>query len=166
MVEKILENQTSLSKIKKLNNKGLSPIFATLIVLAVVTTLFVPVFIWASTFTAQSRDSTQFSSVQATERIVIEEVSLVSGQSPQTCTIYVRNIGETSVKINDVLISTTNSQNPQVYQGSQIATVKPGTTSPLTYISKGQLIQINIPNVFPIIAKIQLAQFKFLQLGA
>jgi flagellin-like protein len=142
-----------LFKLKRLNDRAVSPIFATLIVLAVVTTLFVPVFIWASTFTAQSRDSTQFSSVQATERIVIEEVSLASGQSPQTCTIYVRNIGETSVKINDVLISTTANQNPQIYQASQIATVKPGSTTPLTYILKGQLIQINIANVFPIIAQ-------------
>ncbi len=56
------------------NEKALSPIFATLIILAVVTVLFIPVFIWATGMTNANQDSWQQSATAATERIVIEEV--------------------------------------------------------------------------------------------
>lgn len=147
------------------NCRGLSPIFATLIILGVVTVLFIPVFIWASGITASTQDSWQQSGVAATERIVIEQVSVARSSSPQSCTIYVRNIGETVVTINDVLISSADGSNTHTYEKKaslyptptptppatptpQIKTVYPqATASPLNSVIKGGLIAIVIPNL-------------------
>ena len=96
-----------LLKKLRLNRWALSPIFATLIILAVVTVLFVPVFIWASGMTSQTEDSWTLSGQAATERIVIEEVSLKADQT--ACTVYVRNIGKTPITINNVLISVSDN---------------------------------------------------------
>jgi hypothetical protein len=85
------------------STKALSPIFATLIILAVVTVLFIPVFIWATGTTSQTEDSWQTSGLIATERIVIEEVSMKAGS--ESCIIYVRNIGKTAVSVENVFIS-------------------------------------------------------------
>jgi archaellum component FlaG (FlaF/FlaG flagellin family) len=87
----------------KKTTKALSPIFATLVILAVVTVLFIPVFIWATGMTSQTEDSWETSGTIATERIVIEEVSLKAGTA--SCTIYVRNIGKTAVSVDNVFIS-------------------------------------------------------------
>ena len=87
---------------RRLNNRALSPIFATLIILAIVTVLFVPVFIWATDLTSQTEDSWKLAGVTATERIVIEEVSL---KANQPCIVYVRSIGKTAVTIDNVFIS-------------------------------------------------------------
>ena len=123
----------------RLNGRALSPIFATLIILAVVTVLFIPVFIWASGMTAQTQDSWTQSGQTATERIVIEEVSLVAGQS--RCTLYVRNIGKTTVSINDVILSRAdNSQVIQIYDKGQFS------ANP-TYITQGNLLTLTIPNL-------------------
>lgn len=84
------------------NIKAISPIFATLIILAVVTVLFIPVFIWATGTTSQTQDSWQTAGLIATERIVIEEVNLKAGTP--SCTIYVRNIGKTAVSVDNVFI--------------------------------------------------------------
>jgi flagellin-like protein len=153
--------------VKKLqaNRRGLSPIFATLIILAVVTVLFIPVFIWASGLTSSTQDSWQTSGVAATERIVIEEVSLSSGASPQSCIIYVRNIGETAVTINNVIITLADGSAVHAYQklpsiypsvtppitpAPQLSTYDPQPTTPpkqLQSIVKGDLIEISIPNI-------------------
>src|SRR4030065_460162 len=85
-----------------ISKRALSPIFATLVILAVVTVLFVPVFIWATGMTSQTQDSWTLSGLIATERIVIEEVNLKDNSD--SCTIYVRNIGKTAASVNGVLI--------------------------------------------------------------
>ena len=140
------------------SRKALSPIFATLIILAIVTALFVPVFIWATGIGSQTQDSWRLSGLIATERIVIEEVSLVGGQTPQTCTIYVRTIGETAVTISDAIISLSDS-NVHTYQKQpavnsppslpyeQLSTHDPTTGQNLQSITKGNLIEIRILNV-------------------
>ncbi len=132
------------ANLKIRSKRALSPIFATLIILAIVTVLFIPVFIWATGISSQTQDSWQLSGQIATERIVIEEVNL-RGQTPQNCTIYVRNIGETAVTINDAIIESDGSVH--AYQGTQISTFEPGTNVPLTSIIKGDLIEIRIPNL-------------------
>ncbi len=134
--------------LKKLirSRRALSPIFATLILLAIVTILFVPVFIWVSGMSGQTENSWQVAGTMASERIVVEEVNLSAQASPQSGTIYVRNIGETVVSINDVLISNSSSQ-PQVYQKGQISTVKPNSAISMTSVTKGNLIQINIASI-------------------
>ncbi len=129
------------------NKKALSPIFATLIVLAVVTVMFVPVFIWATGVTSQNQESWQLSGTIATERIVVEEVNLKYNQS-DICSIYVRNIGKTSVTINNVLITAPNG-NIVTYEKtkSEFSTINPATGNPQDSIIQGDLIEIRITNL-------------------
>ncbi len=93
---------SSRTKRLALSKRALSPIFATLVILGVVTVLFIPVFIWATGMTSQTQDSWTLSGLIATERIVIEEVNLKANSD--SCTIYVRNIGKTAASVNGVLI--------------------------------------------------------------
>jgi flagellin-like protein len=128
-----------------LNEKALSPIFATLIILAVVTILFVPVFIWATGTSSQTEESWQTSGLIATERIVIEEVSLKAGLP--TCSIYVRNIGKTTVTISDVLISLPDGSTFTYEKtNGELSTIKPATGNPQNSIVQGELIEIDITN--------------------
>jgi len=125
-----------------MDRKALSPIFATLIILAIVTVLFIPVFIWASGMTAQTQDSWSQSAQTSTERIVIEEVSLTDTQ----IIVYVRNIGKTTVSINDVLIEDVD-RSITTYQESlgELATVDPETELSLeNFVVQGSLIALKI----------------------
>ena len=92
---------------------------------------------WATGTTSETEDSWQLSGLIATERIVIEEVSLKAGT--QNCTIYVRNIGKTTVSIDNVFISLSNGTDLYDYSKSRIPT--PFTTSPPSVI-QGDLITI------------------------
>ena len=97
----------------KRNKKARSPIFATLIILAVLTVLFIPVFIWTSGLTAQTQSFWEISGLIATERIVIEEVNLRAWN--QSCTIYLRNIGKTTVIIDDIFVYEKRNGSSQAY---------------------------------------------------
>jgi flagellin-like protein len=120
-----------------LNRRALSPIFATLIILAVVTILFIPVFIWATGTTSGTQESWELSGLIATERIVIEEVSLKENDAK----IYVRNIGKTAVTINDVLIQLSDGSGiVHVYQGSDL-------TTDADSVIQGDLITITIASL-------------------
>lgn len=122
------------------NRKGLSPIFATLIVLTIVTVLFIPVFIWAAGMSGQTQDSWQLSGQAASERIVIEAVGLKVGQA--SCTLYVRNIGKTTVEINDIIISRANtSEVLQTYNKGQFSSVP-------MYLTQGNLLTLTIPDLY------------------
>ena len=110
-----------------------------------VTTLFIPVFIWASGLTAQTEDSWSQSAQTSTERIVIEEVSLTDTQ----IIVYVRNIGKTAVSINDILIENPGNQ-IMTYQESlgELSTVDPETESATqNIISQGSLIALKITDL-------------------
>ena len=131
--------------LRKTNNKAISPIFATLIILAIVTVLFIPVFIWATGTTSETEDSWELSGLIATERIIIEEVSLKAGT--ENCKIYVRNIGKTSVSIDNVFISLTNGTGILHVYSAPI-TINPDPES----VIQGDLITIDftmgfIPNL-------------------
>ena len=144
-----LDLATRVTKIcKVLDRKALSPIFATLIILAVVTVLFIPVFIWATSMSSQSQDSWNQSGITATERIVVEEVNLKFAQP--TCTIYVRNIGKTAVTINNVLITTpTGAVFTYEKSRNELRTINPVTRALQESIIQGDLIEIQItdPNL-------------------
>ena len=101
------------------DRKALSPIFATLIILAIVTVLFIPVFIWSTGLTGETKSFWHISGEIATERIVIEEVNLRGGI--QNCTIYVRNIGKTAIIVDDVFISSP-SNSLHVYEKADFNT--------------------------------------------
>ncbi len=123
------------------NKRALSPIFATLVILAVVTVLFIPVFIWATGTTSQTQDSWALSGLIATERIVVEEVNLRANNI--TCTIYVRNIGKTAVTINDALIALTDGTG-STHAYSRSAFTTSSTSNPTI---QGDLITIHITNL-------------------
>lgn len=128
---------TNAKKRVLVNKKALSPIFATLIILAVVTVLFIPVFIWATGVASQNQESWQISGTIATERIVIEEVNLKNG----TTTIYVRNIGKTAVTIANVLISRADGTgNTRTYQGGALLATP-------SSVVQGDLITVTISSL-------------------
>ena len=119
------------------NCTGLSPIFASLIILAIVTVLFIPVFIWTTGLTAQTQSFWEISGLIATERTVIEEVSLRAGNP--SCTIYVRNIGKTAVSVDDVFISSPD--------GSLHVYNSPGFSTDKTSVVQGDLMTVTIPDL-------------------
>ena len=126
-----------VSALKASKDKALSPIFATLIILAVVTILFIPIFIWATGTSSQTQDSWQASGLIATERIVIEEVNLKGGTA--SCTIYVRNIGKTAISVDNVFISLSDGTGTHVYSKSDSPPTF--TTSPNSVV-QGDLITV------------------------
>ncbi len=107
--------------------------------MAVVTVLFVPVFVWAAGMTNQTEGDWQLSGQAASERIVIEEAALRAGQD--SCTIYVRNIGKTTVEINDIIISRASTSNIlQTCNKGQFSAVP-------TYVTQGNLLILTIPDL-------------------
>ena len=119
------------------NTKALSPIFATLIILAIVTVLFIPVFIWSTNLTGETKSFWEVSGLIATERIVIEEVNLKGGVS--SCTVYVRNIGKTAVTVDNIFISSADG-NLDTYVRSDF------TANPNSVV-QGDLITVTIPDL-------------------
>ena len=119
------------------NSRALSPIFATLIILAIVTVLFIPVFIWSTNLTGQTKSFWEVSGLIATERIVIEEVNLKGGAS--TCIIYVRNIGKTAIIADNIFISSPT--------GSLYIYEKPNFSTDHDSVIQGDLMTTTIPNL-------------------
>ena len=116
------------------DRKALSPIFASLVILAIVTVLFIPVFIWSTGLTAETRSFWEISGLIATERIVIEEVNLRGNVT--SCTIYVRNIGKTAIIVDDIFIS--------LPDGSLHKYEKPQFSTDFDSVVQGDLMTINI----------------------
>ena len=119
------------------NKKAISPLFASLLILGIVTVLFVPVFIWSTGMTAETRSFWEMLGLETTERIVIEEVSLKFGMD--NCSIYVRNIGKTTVTIDNVFISLSDGSELHVYSESGTPTTFEATPSS---VIQGDLITI------------------------
>ncbi|MGB9622929.1 MAG: hypothetical protein ACPL07_03690 [Candidatus Bathyarchaeia archaeon] len=116
--------------------RALSPIFASLLILAIITTLFIPVFLWATGVTSGTSDFWNRQASIETERIVIEVVNLKGGKS--SCTIYVRNIGKTVVSIQSVYIIEPNGNVHTYLKSDGDFTLSP------EYVSQGDLITINV----------------------
>jgi len=120
------------------NRRALSPIFASLLILAIVTVLFIPVFIWSTGLTAETQSFWEISGLIATERIVIEEVNLRGGVT--SCTIYVRNIGKTAIIADNVFISPPDGT---VYTYEKLTQF----TTDFDSVVQGDLMTINIPDL-------------------
>jgi len=119
------------------DRRALSPIFASLLILAIVTVLFIPIFIWSTGFTARTQTFWEISGLIATERIVIEEVNLKGGVL--SCTIYVRNIGKTAIIADNVFISAPD--------GTLYTYQKPQFSTDFNSVVQGDLITITISNL-------------------
>lgn len=133
------------------NKSAVSPIFATLIILAIVTVLFIPIFIWATGTSSENEDFWENSGLVVTERVVIEEVNL---RDSGDCKIYVRNIGKTSVNINNVLITLPDGSNrifnsgdftttPEYVTQGELITIT--TDDPISYLSGVYLVKVTTP---------------------
>ncbi|MGQ9679978.1 MAG: hypothetical protein ACUVV4_04345 [Candidatus Bathyarchaeia archaeon] len=85
-----------------LNRRAFSSIFASLILLSIVSALFIPIFLWSTGLVSESKNFWDSTSSTATERIVIEMVNLRSDRA--RCEIYVRNIGKTAVTVENIFI--------------------------------------------------------------
>jgi len=119
------------------DRRALSPIFASLLILAIVTVLFIPVFIWSTGLTAETQSFWEVSSLIATERIVIEEVNLRGGVT--SCTIYTRNIGKTAIIVDNIFISPPD--------GILYIYEKPQFSTDFNSVVQGDLMTINIPDL-------------------
>jgi len=117
--------------------RALSPIFASLLILAIITVLFIPIFIWSTGFTARTQSFWEISGTIATERIVIEEVNLRGGVTG--CTIYVRNIGKTAIILDNVFISSP--------EGTLYTYQKPQFSTDFESVVQGDLITITISDL-------------------
>lgn len=122
----------------KRKGKALSPIFANLLILAIVTVLFIPVFFWTTGLTVETKSFWELSGLIANERIVVEEVNLKGGIL--SCIIYVRNIGKPAVILEDVFISSDSSTLHKYLKDTDFTT---------DYVSavQGDLITITIGNL-------------------
>jgi len=123
--------------LKTISDKALSPIFATLIILAIVTVLFIPVFVWSTGLTGETQSFWEVSGLIATERIVIEEVNLRGGVP--NCTIYVRNIGKSAIIVDDVFISSLDGS-LRIYE-------KPNFSTYPDSVIQGDLVTTTISNL-------------------
>jgi len=113
--------------------------------LGIVTVLFIPIFVWSTGLTSGTRSFWERSGLIATERIVVEEVNLKGGSSD--CTIYVRNIGKTSILISDVFVLDEFSGASYQYGTSQFTTRDPVTNNPVGSIVQGELLKVYIGNL-------------------
>jgi hypothetical protein len=118
-------------------HKALSPIFANLLILAIVTTLFIPVFIWSTGLTAETKSFWELSGLIATERIVIEEVNLKGDVT--SCTIYVRNLGKPAIVMDNVFVSGVGASLHK-YEKTQF-------TTDVESVVQGDLITISIADL-------------------
>ena len=126
-----------LTKLRS-NQRALSPIFATLILLAIVTTLFIPVFIWAAGITAQNEESWERSGTAGSERIVVEEVSLKANAESL---IFVRNVGQNPITINGIIIQLTDGTGQVFSYDKDQISINP---SDPPYVAKGDLMVISV----------------------
>lgn len=116
---------------------AISPIFASLIILAIVTVLFIPVFIWSTGLTAETQSFWEISGLITTERIVIEEVNLKGNVA--NCDIFVRNIGKTAIIVDNIFISSLD--------GSQHIYEKPDFSTAFDSVIQGDLMTVTISDL-------------------
>ena len=127
------------------NKRALSPIFGTLSLLVIVMVLFIPIFAWSTDMTVQVENDLKVDGVVATESIVVEEVSLNYAQS--YCIIYVRNIGSTTVTIDNVLIETDNSITTYQKSLGELELRNPETGALTDSALSGELLSIRIDDL-------------------
>ncbi len=125
--------------------RGISPIFAALIMLGIVTVLFIPVFLWSTGLTSGTRDFWERSGMIATERIVIEETSL--RRSSTNSTVYVRNIGKTAATMGDIFIVDDYTSATYHFGSGQFTVTDPVTGNPMSSSLQGDLMKIYIANI-------------------
>jgi FlaG/FlaF family flagellin (archaellin) len=93
---------------RKRSRKGISDVVANLLIMAMVVALFGMVILWASGYLGQSQGIWNVQSRRAQEAIVIETAKYdkVTGN----LTVYVRNVGTSTVELNVMYINSTSGR--------------------------------------------------------
>jgi len=126
------ERQRKLDSFRR-NLKGISPIFATLILIAIAVIASVVVY----TFTSGTFSKMTGSETGATERVSILAASItVNGKGTGVVSVYAESKNGINVSVSNIIIKDTT--------GNVVTTVNPSTTSPYSKSlpSTGDLIQI------------------------
>lgn len=101
------------------SRKGISDIVANLLIMTMVVALFTMVILWAGGYLGQSQGIWNVQSQRAQEAIVIETANYAG----DTLTLYVRNVGTSTVQLNILYIVDTSS--------NSVTTVAYGTGDPM-----------------------------------
>ena len=112
---------------RELRRKGISPVIAVLLLIVIAVAAAILTYVWLTGYmgTLQSQAGTQ----QVQERIKIEGVK-IDTDNDQVDAVYVRNIGDVSVKIADIYIM--DSSGNVIEKISSTATLNPESTSTLS----------------------------------
>jgi flagellin-like protein len=90
--------------VKKVARRAVSPVLATLMMVAVAVALSVIIFTWSQGFLSQTGEAAQSGqqaqNIAAQSGILIEAVTFNTTASPPTATVYVRNVGTTTVTVD------------------------------------------------------------------
>ncbi len=103
----------------KFNKRGVSPVIAVLLLIVIAVAAAVLTYLWVLGYigTVQSTGGTE----QLQEKIKIEGTDISGGYLRG---IYVRNIGDATVRVNAVYFIRENGDSDQIYSGT--ATISPG----------------------------------------
>ena len=86
---------------KQRGKKAVSPVLATLMMVAVAVAMSVIIFTWSQSFLSQTSEAASgqqaAQNIAAQSGILIESVTFNTAASPPTATVYVRNVGSVSV---------------------------------------------------------------------
>jgi flagellin-like protein len=89
---------------KKIARRAISPVLATLMMVAVAVALSVIIFTWSQSFLSQTSEAASGQQAQqniaAQSGILIESATFNTAASPPTATVYVRNVGTTTVTVD------------------------------------------------------------------
>ncbi|RLF03452.1 MAG: hypothetical protein DRK00_08790 [Thermoprotei archaeon] len=112
---------------RELRRKGISPVIAVLLLIVIAVAAAILTYVWLTGYmgTLQSQAGTQ----QVQERIKIEGVK-IDTDNDQVDAVYVRNIGDVSVKIADIYIM--DSSGNVIEKISKTTTLNPENTSTIT----------------------------------
>jgi len=113
--------------VRELRRKGISPVIAVLLLIVIAVAAAILTYVWLTGYmgTLQSQAGTQ----QVQERIKIEGVK-IDTDNDQVDAVYVRNIGDVSVKIADIYIM--DSSGNVIEKISKTTTLNPENTSTIT----------------------------------
>ena len=135
--------------VKRLVKKGVSPVLATLMMVAVAVAMSVIIFTWSQGFLSQTGEAASAQqaaqNVAAQSGIIIEAVTATASTTAAngTATIYVRNVGASSISLGSVNV-VGRSGNSGFKAAIVNASLAPNTS--YFYYATGKKLGINTPN--------------------
>ena len=128
--------------------QGLSPILASVIMVVIVLVLFVPILAMSTGLTQDIYSFWTMSGQTLTERITIEEATL--RLNPSSCQVFVRNNGQTAVKITDIIIRGDDGE-IRHYDIRTFSTVNPVSGASVDFFDQGDLVKASISSLLSLV---------------